>query len=48
MARERLDNQRHRNYIDDLTARLEYNNDDLIFALRENIAELEEENETSA
>ena len=48
LARERLDNQRHRDYIDDLMARLENNNDYLIFALRENIAKLEEENETSA
>ncbi len=48
LAWERLDNQRHCNYIDDLMARLENNNDDLFFALRENIAELKEENETSA
>ena len=48
MGWERLDNQRQRDYIDDLLARLENNNTDLIFALRENIAELEEENETSS
>jgi len=48
LARERLDNQRHRDYIANLWARLENNNADLIFALRENIAELEEENETAA
>jgi hypothetical protein len=40
--RQRLDNQRQRNSIDDLSARLESNIADLIFALRENIAELEE------
>ena len=39
LAQERLDNQRQR---------LANNNADLIFALRENIAELEEENETSS
>ena len=46
MARERSDNQRQRDYIDDLSARLANNNANLIFALRENITELEEANET--
>jgi len=45
LARERSDNQRQREYIDDLSARLTNNNADLIFALRENITELEEANE---
>ncbi len=48
MAWERLDNQRHCEYIDNLWARLENNNDELIFALRGSIAELEEENEMAA
>jgi hypothetical protein len=46
LARERLDNQRQRDYIDDLSAPLKNNNADVIFSLRKNIAELEEENET--
>ena len=46
--RQRLDNQRQRDYIDDPSARLENNNAHLIFALQENIEELEEENETSS
>ena len=46
LARERLDNQRQRDYIDNLLACLENNNANLIFALQENIAELEEENKT--
>jgi hypothetical protein len=55
LTREQLDNQRQwldnqcqRNYIDDLSARLENNNADLIFALREYITELEEEHKTSS
>ena len=47
LARERLDNQCQRDYIDNLSARLENNNANLIFALRENITKLEEVNETS-
>ena len=47
LARERWYNQQNREIIDDLTAR-ENNNEELIFALRESIAELEEENETAA
>ena len=46
LAQEWSDNQRKRNYIDDLSACLANNNADLIFALRENITELEEANET--
>ena len=46
MARELSDNQRQRDYIDNLSARLANNNANLIFALRENITELEEANET--
>jgi hypothetical protein len=47
LARERWYNQQNREIIDDLTAR-ENNNDELLFALRESIAELEEENEMAA
>jgi len=41
-------NEHQRDYIDDLSACLANNNADLIFALQENIDQLEEENETSA